>query len=49
MKSSLDKFGMAKSAFERAVRYTIDIEKKVKNLGIPIDSKYGAASKSNVY
>ena len=43
MKSSLDKFGMAKSAFERAVRYSIDIEKKVKELGIPLDSKYGAA------
>ena len=42
VKSAMDKLGMAKSAFERAVRYSIDIEKKVKELGIPLDSKYGA-------
>ena len=42
IKSAMDKLGMAKSAFERAVRYSIDIEKKIKELGIPLDSKYGA-------
>ena len=43
LKSSIDKFGMAKSAFDRAVKYSIDIEKKVKELGLPLDARYGAA------
>ena len=43
IKSSMDKFGMAQFAFDRAVKYVLDIDKKIKDLGVPADEKFGAA------
>lgn len=42
IKKSLDRFGMAKFAFDRAVKYVLDIDKKIKDLGVPEDPKFNA-------